>query len=90
MTDQPESRQPTVLYLKYWHIVLMLIVQLVGLGVMYGSMRQSIDDLRDDTNRRLAAIENSRFITRDEFDDFKSDITQRLDRIESDVLSLKK
>lgn len=84
LSDQPERPQ-TVLYLKYWHIVLMLVVQLVALGIAYGRITQQMDDLA----RRVSAIEDSKFVSRDEFDDFRTDLRTRLDRIESEILEIK-
>lgn len=56
--------------LKYWQIVLILLVQLGGLAYGYGSMKQSVDDVV----KRLDAEENKSLVNRDEFNDFRQEI----------------
>jgi hypothetical protein len=78
----PVPQPDRVLYLKYWHIVLMLVVQLVGLGMAYGKISQSLDDL----TRRVGVMENTKFITRDEYDSWRTDVRDTLARIETEIL----
>jgi hypothetical protein len=81
MTDQ-QMQPEKVLYLKYWHIVLMLVVQLVCLGIAYGKLSQAQDDLM----RRIGVMEGTKFVPREEFETFRGDLRDSLSRIETEIL----
>lgn len=85
MPEDTEQHGRT-LYLKYWHIVFMLAIQLLALAYTFGKLNEGIDDL----SRRVAAIENNKFVERSEFDDWKGDFRNTLERIESEIVERNK
>lgn len=78
-----EERNPKGwnLQVQAWHVLILLAVQLVGLGVAYGRITEKQDEL----TRQLATMEGQRTITKDEFDDWKSQLISRMDRMENKI-----
>lgn len=66
------------LVLKYWHIIIVL----AALLTMGAKMIQSVDDL----TRRVGALESNKIVTRDEFDAWRREFRDSLNRIEVEVL----
>lgn len=71
-----------VLYLKYWHIVVMLVIQLIGLGIAYGKLSERMDNLGE----RMTREENTRYVPREEFDSWRDDVRSTLGRIEGEII----
>ena len=69
-------------FLKYWHIILIMALQLIAVGVAYGKLNEGMDDLK----RRMSAMENGRFVPREEFDSWREDVRDSLHRIEAEIL----
>jgi hypothetical protein len=67
--------------IQAWHIFLMLAVQLLGLGAAYGRITQQQEQFSKDLGR----IESQRVISKDEFDEWKAQLTGRLDRMENKI-----
>jgi hypothetical protein len=84
--NETNPGQDRVLYLKYWHIVIMLVVQILVLGIAYGKLTQQIEDLAG----RVTTMENTKFVTRDEYDSFKTDLRDTLNRIETEIVERNK
>ena len=64
----------------------MLVVQLLALGIAYGKLSQAMDDL----TRRVGVMESTKFVTREEYESFKTDLRDTLTRIESEVIQRNK
>ena len=73
-----------IVILRYWHIIALLVVQLLGLGIAYGKITQNQEDL----SRRMQAIESrdSQYVPRSEFDGWREDIRATLNRIEAEIV----
>lgn len=71
-----------IVVLRSWHVVILLVIQLLGIGIAYGRLTQQIDDM----NRRLESIENNRLIGRDEFNTWREEMNSNIDRLEREVL----
>ena len=69
------------LEVQAWHIVLLLAIQLIGLGIGYGKIVATQESFAKDLER----IENQRVITKDEFDEWKTQVLSRMDRIENKI-----
>ena len=67
------------LEVQAWHVLVLLAVQLLGLGVAYGKIVQAQDQQHDELQR----IESQRTITKDDFDEWKTQLTDRINRIEN-------
>lgn len=85
---EPEQKHETnfpnggYVILRYWHIILMLAVQLVALGIAYGALQEGQADML----RRITNLENNKIVTRDEFDSWRSEFRDSLNRIEDEIL----
>lgn len=64
--------------LKYWHVLVILAV-LITTGA---KLIQAVDDL----TRRVGALESNKTVTRDEFDSWRNEFRDSLNRIEDEVL----
>lgn len=83
MQEHFPKRDAGYVILKYWHIILLLTVQMVGLGIAYGEIKQSQDDMA----RRLVNLENNKLVTREEFDAWRTEFHDDLQRIESAIIN---
>lgn len=72
------------LQVSIWHVALLLVIQILALGVAYGRLSQGQDDTRKDVVR----IEQQRIVSKDEFDDWKVLITERMNRMEGKIDAL--
>ena len=81
-----DIQAPSVTF-RFWHMMVLLIVQLLGLGlgfgVTYGRLTQQIEDL----NQRIIRIEDDKLIGRDEFNAWREEMQGNLARIESEILN---
>lgn len=77
MTDETANLRG-VICLKYWHVVLVLAVQLICLGAAYGRITANQDNFKEDVSRRLAVIESNKVISREEFDEWRGEFEQNL------------
>ena len=78
-----ERRAVTGLALKWSHVFIFLLVNIVTVAGMWATMRAQVDELRE---------EQKQTITEREFREFKEDVQRRLERMEQtlDRLVLKK
>lgn len=70
-----------IVILRYWHVLVMLSIQLLGLGVAYGKITQNQEDMA----RRMGMIEQNKVVSREEFDNWRSEFRSTLDRIEHGI-----
>lgn len=63
--------------LKYYHVIILLIVQLLGLGVAYGKLTSDVQNMKEDVSRRLGKIEGN-FVSYGEFDNWRKEFQQNL------------
>lgn len=68
-----ERRAISGLALKWGHLIIGIIVYLLSIGVMWGTMRAQLDDVRE---------QNKQAVTQAQFKEFKQGVEQRLDKIE--------
>lgn len=80
MGDVPNGGRTVTLGI--WHVVVLLCIQFAGIAVAWGELRQEVSDLRDRTSR----IESNSVITRAEFDAWRTEMLNRMDRIEQDII----
>lgn len=76
MNERPEQAQGVVV-LKYYHVIILLIVQLLGLGVAYGKLTSDVQNMKEDVSRRLGKIEGN-FVSYGEFDNWRKEFQQNL------------
>lgn len=80
--NSQQERRPGGFSVQTWHIVLMLIIQMLVLAFTYGRITQSVDDL----GHRLAIIEDGKLIGRDEFNSFVTQSQENQERLEREIL----
>lgn len=72
--------------LKFWHVIIVLAVQLVvvafSAGVIYTQIRQELSDMES----RLAHLENARLVSQDEFDSLRDELRQDFTLLEQSIL----
>ena len=77
---------------KNWHVLLLLGVQLLGLAAAYGSLRQQQDDnaqVLHDTIIELHKIEERPVVTESEWNSWRSELLDRLNRVENKLDMIK-
>lgn len=74
-----ERRAINGVALRWSHLVMALVVYLLTIGVIYGTMRTQIDELR--AERGVNSLQ---------FQEFKEDVERRLDRMEKDLDDIKR
>lgn len=79
--NQPERRAINGMALRWSHLILALVIYLLTIGVIYGTMRTQIEELR---RSQTQSISNP------QFQEFKEDIERRLTRIEGDLDDIKR
>lgn len=88
MDEQSERRRVStgVVIFKYWHVFMVLLVQIAGLAYMYGRLSQNVEDLA----RRLDQAESRTTpqVTREEFNDFRGEIRDDIKGLHSAILSM--
>ena len=70
-----------VISVRSWQVILMLAVQLIALGIAYGSLTERLAN----TTRDLQRMEDQRVVTQDDFDAWKLEMMNRMDRIENKI-----
>jgi len=75
-----ETKTPTVLEVRWSHVIFTAALWLVSVGTIYGSMRAQLDEMQ----RRATALEEKKADQR-QVDELREDIIHRLDRIEEKV-----
>lgn len=79
MTEPTEERRAiSGVALRWSHLVITLVVYMLTVGVIYGTMRTQIDELR------------AAQVTNPQFQEFKEDIERRLTRMERDLDDIKR
>lgn len=72
------------LQVQLWHLLMLFAVHLIIIGVAYGRITQNQEDTRKDVER----IESQRVVQKDEFDDFKVQMNERMNRMEGKLDAL--
>jgi len=73
-----ERRAITGIAMRWSHLIIALVVYLLTIGTIYGTMRSQLDE----NNRRLKELEDKALV-RDQFNEFRDDVLDRLKRIEA-------
>lgn len=76
MNERPEQAQGVVV-LKYYHVIILLFVQLLGIGAAYGKLTSDVQNMKEDVSRRLGKIEGN-FVSYGEFDNWRKEFQQNL------------
>ena len=78
--EQHPERRGNGIALRWSHLVMALAVYLLTIGVIYGTMRNQVDELRTQVFQlQQEAIQNKQFT------EFKEDVQRRLQRIEDKI-----
>lgn len=73
-----ERRSINGIALRWSHLLIGVVVYILTIGVIYGTMRTQIDDLR------------AHEVTNPQFQEFKEDVQRRLTRMEGDLDDIKR
>ena len=81
MSENGNGNGDKVFSVRSWHVVIVLAVQLIALGVAYGSLTERLAN----TTKDLQRMEDQRVVTQDDFNAWKLEFLNRLDRIENKI-----
>lgn len=86
MNGEGPKQQGGTIVLQYWHVVVILIVQLIGLGIAWGTLTQQEADI----SRRLTALEslNEQFVSRSEFEAWRQGFRESVDKVQQEMRDL--
>lgn len=69
---------------KYWQIILMLLIQFASIAVAYGRTSQRLDDIVD----RQQKMEQAKPVSQDEFREYQQEMRDRYAKIDADLREL--
>jgi uncharacterized membrane-anchored protein YhcB (DUF1043 family) len=81
-TTDPHGR--SIIALKWSHLIITLLVNLLAIGVLYGTIRAQVDE----TQRNVQELKDKKVDQR-QFDEFRENLVRQLNRIESKLDSLR-
>jgi hypothetical protein len=84
-TDRQTRSGGGFVVLRYWHVFIMLLVQLVGLAYMYGRLSQNVEDVI----KRLDSQDGKSNVSREEFSDFRQEVREDVRQLHLSIMSIK-
>lgn len=77
---QPSGNGGGVVMLRYWQVILILMVQLLSLGAAYGRITANQDNMREEMQRRFTVLEraSARAVPSDDFNVWRAEFQQDL------------
>lgn len=85
----PETNGSGGVNVKYWQLILVLALQLAGLAYGYGRISQNVEIMQQQLNEVQTHVENARIVSRDEFEDFRTEIRDDVKQLNTAILAVK-
>lgn len=81
MPQEAEVKVQKAFVVHNWHVIFLLAVQLLALAVAYGRITEQLDE----TTKQLEKIEARPVVTESEWDAWRTELINRMDRLETKI-----